>query len=166
MIKSGPKWEEVGQEGGKMLIGQYEGKLGAKNRLALPKKFREVLGDRLIITLGYENSLIVVSEKGWKALLEGTEGKPFIQSETRETQRFLLGGASNVELDSKGRFVIPSYLRDFAKIKTDVVFLGLSRYIEIWDKQEWGEYRQNLEKNIDRISQRLVNENNEKKVDE
>ncbi|MCL6096476.1 MAG: division/cell wall cluster transcriptional repressor MraZ [Patescibacteria group bacterium] len=166
MVKSGPKWEEVGQEGGKMLIGQYEGKFGAKNRIALPKKFREVLGDKLIITLGYENSLIVVSEKGWKALLEGTEGKPFIQSETRETQRFLLGGASNVELDSKGRFIIPSYLRDFAKIKTDVVFLGLSRYVEIWDKQEWGEYRQNLEKNIDRISQRLVNDTSKKKADE
>ncbi|MCL5435183.1 MAG: division/cell wall cluster transcriptional repressor MraZ [Patescibacteria group bacterium] len=149
-----------------MLIGQYEGRLGAKNRIALPKKFRDVLGDKLIITLGYENSLIVVSEKGWKALLEGTEGKPFIQSETRETQRFLLGGASNVELDSKGRFIIPSYLRDFAKIKTDVVFLGLFRYIEIWDKDEWAQYRQNLEKNIDRISQRLVGEKNEKKADE
>jgi MraZ protein len=169
VIQNGRKWSKVGRGGPErqeMLIGQYEGKLGSKNRIALPKKFREVLGDRLIITLGYENSLIVVSEKGWKALLEGTEGKPFIQSETRETQRFLLGGASNVELDSKGRFVIPSYLRDFAKIKTDVVFLGLSRYIEIWDKTEWGEYRQSLEKNIERISQRLVNDKKEEKADE
>ncbi len=141
-----------------MLIGQYEGKVGAKARLAFPKKFREILGDRLIITLGYENSLIIVSEKGWKALLEGTEGKPFIQSETRETQRFLLGSASNIELDSKGRFIIPSYLRNFGKIKEDVVFLGLSRYVELWDKQLWEEYRVNLEKNIDRISQALVEE--------
>ncbi len=151
-----------GPERQDMLIGQYEGKLGAKSRIALPKKFREILGDNLIITLGYENSLIVVSEKGWKALLEGTEGKPFIQSETRETQRFLLGGASNVELDSKGRFVIPSYLRDFAKIKGDVIFLGLSRYVEIWDKESWNEYRVNLEKNIDRISQRLVDKEEKK----
>ena len=141
-----------------MLIGQHEGKVGAKGRLAFPKKFREILGDRLIITLGYENSLIIVSEKGWKALLEGTEGKPFIQSEARETQRFLLGSASNVELDSKGRFIIPSYLRNFGKIKEDVVFLGLSRYVELWDKQLWEEYRANLEKNIDRISQKLVDE--------
>ena len=141
-----------------MLIGQYEGKVGVKARLAFPKKFREILGDRLIITLGYENSLIIVSEKGWKALLEGTEGKPFIQSEARETQRFLLGSASNVELDSKGRFIIPSYLRNFGKIKEDVVFLGLSRYLELWDKQLWEEYRANLEKNIDRISQKLVDE--------
>ncbi len=139
-----------------MLLGQYEGKLGAKSRIAFPSRFRKILGDKLIITLGYENSLIVVSEQNWKALLEGTEGKPFIQSETRETQRFLLGGAVPIELDSKGRFIIPVFLREFAEIKDEVVFLGLSRYIEIWDKGKWLIYRKNLEKKIDRISQRLV----------
>lgn len=139
-----------------MLIGQYEAKVGAKSRIALPKKFREVLGDRIIITHGYENTLIIVSEKNWKALLEGTEGKPFIQSETRETQRFLLGGATSIELDSKGRFVLPGYLREFAEIKNEAIFLGLSRYVEVWDKNRWVEYRVNLEKNIDSISKRLV----------
>lgn len=146
-----------------MLLGQYEGKVGAKGRIGFPKKFREILGDRLIITLGYENSLIVVSEEGWKALLEGTEGKPFIQSETRETQRFLLGGASFVELDDKGRFIIPSYLRTFAKIKDQVVFLGLSRYVEVWDKSRWEEYRGNLEENIEGISQKLIKNEEEYK---
>ncbi len=139
-----------------MLIGQHEGKIDAKGRTAFPKKLREIIGDKLIITLGYENSLIIVSEDGWKALLEGTEGKPFIQQEARETQRFLLGGASNVELDSKGRFVIPNYLRSFGKIKDEVVFIGLYRYVELWDKALWEAYRLSLEKNIDRISQRLI----------
>jgi MraZ protein len=140
-----------------MLLGQYEGKVGEKNRTALPKKLREEIGEKLIITLGYENSLIIVSESGWKALLEGTEGRPFIEKPARETQRYLLGGATFVELDSKGRFVIPEYLRRFAKIKTEVVFLGLSRYVELWSKEVWGEYRQNLEKNIENISQKLIN---------
>ena len=139
-----------------MLLGQHDGKVDSKARTAFPKKFREIIGDKLIITLGYENSLIIVSELGWKALLEGTEGKPFIQREARETQRFLLGGASNVELDSKGRFVIPMYLRSFGKIKDEVVFIGLSRYVELWDKTRWEEYRSHLEKNIDRISKKLI----------
>ena len=85
-----------------MLLGQHEGRVDSKSRVAFPKKLRELLGDKLIITLGYENSLIIVSEEGWKALLEGTEGKPFIQKGARETQRYLLGGASFVELDDKG----------------------------------------------------------------
>jgi len=146
-----------------MLLGQYEVKVGEKSRTALPKKLREVIGDKLIITLGYENSLIIVSEAGWKALLEGTEGRPFIEKPARETQRYLLGGATFVELDSKGRFVIPDYLRRFAKIKGEVVFLGLSRYVELWDKEIWEEYRQNLEKNIENISQKLLNKEEVKK---
>ena len=149
-----------------MLIGQYDGRIDNKGRTAFPKKFREILGDKLIVTQGYENSLIVVSEENWKALLEGTEGRPFIQSETRETQRFLLGGASNVELDGKGRFVLPAYLREFGKIKDNVVFIGLSRYVEVWDKDRWHEYSKNLEKNIETISQRLVGKTGEKKEDE
>jgi MraZ protein len=157
MVISGKRWDKVGQEEGrKMLLGQYEGKVGAKNRIAVPKKIRIALGNKLIITLGYEKSLIIVSEEGWKALLEGTEGKPFIQQEARETQRFLLGGASFVELDDKGRFIIPNYLRSFAEIKNEVVFLGLSRYVELWDKGVWDTYRKFLEKNIDKISQKLI----------
>jgi len=148
-----------------MLLGQYEGKVGEKSRIALPKKLREIIGSKLIITLGYENSLIIVSEEGWKALLEGTEGRPFIEKPARETQRYLLGGATFIELDSKGRFVIPDYLRRFAKIKTEAVFLGLSRYIELWDKELWEVYRLDLEKNIDKISTKLINKDKDTKND-
>ena len=139
-----------------MLIGQYEAKIDKKGRTAIPKKFREILGNNIIVTLGYESSLIVVSQSQWQALLEGTAGRPFIEYETRETQRFLLGGASSLELDNKGRLILPSYLREFAKIEEEIVFLGLSRYVEIWDKKRWEEYRGHLEKNIERISSRLV----------
>ncbi len=139
-----------------MLLGQFQGIVGEKNRIAFPKKLREIIGNKLIITLGYENSLIIVSEEGWKALLEGTEGRPFIEKPARETQRYLLGGATFIELDDKGRFIIPSYLREFAKIQSEVIFLGLSRYVEMWDKNVWQQYSKNLEKNIDKISQRLI----------
>lgn len=139
-----------------MLLGQYEASLGEKGRVALPKRLREELGNRLIVTFGYEKSLIIVKEQNWKALLEGTEGKPFIQQEARETERFLLGGASLVELDSKGRFVIPLYLRSFAQITSEVVFVGLSRHVEMWEKKRWEEYSRNLEKNIETIAKKLL----------
>lgn len=139
-----------------MLIGQYESKIDEKGRTAIPKRFREILGETIVVTLGYENSLIVVSQKDWEQLLEGTRGRPFIEYETRETQRFLLGGASLIELDSKGRFVLPAYLREFGKIENEIIFLGISNYVEIWDKKRWTEYQKNLEKNIERISDRLA----------
>ncbi|MBI2034392.1 MAG: division/cell wall cluster transcriptional repressor MraZ [Candidatus Levybacteria bacterium] len=141
-----------------MLIGQYWGKVGEKFRIAFPKKFRDVLGDKVIVTKGFEGSLIVVSEEGWKALLEGTQGKPFTTSSARETQRFLLGGASLVELDDKGRFILPEYLRNYAGLTDEVVFLGISRYVEIWDKKRWEKYEKDLTKNISGIAERLSKE--------
>lgn len=138
-----------------MLLGQYTGKIGAKGRVAFPKKFRDILGDKLIITLGYENSLITTSEERWKELLEGTEEKPFTVGAARQTQRFLLGGAAEIQLDSKGRFIIPTYLRDYAKITSQVIFLGLAKYVEIWDKTKWDEYSKDLEKRAAEIADRL-----------
>jgi MraZ protein len=138
-----------------MLIGQYDGKIGEKHQVALPKKFREKLGDKLIITKGFENCLIIVSEENWKTLLEGTEGKPFIDKDARELQRFLLGNATYVELDTKGRFILPEFLREFANIEEEVIFAGIGRFVEIWDKASFQKHQEDLSKNISGIAERL-----------
>ncbi len=142
-----------------MLIGQYDGKIGEKHQVALPKRFREKLGDKLIITKGFENCLIVVSEENWKTLLEGTEGKPFTNKNTRELQRFLLGNATYVELDTKGRFVLSEFLREYAFIKEEVIFAGIQRFVEVWDKAQWIKHQENLSKNISSIAERLTESN-------
>jgi len=141
-----------------MLLGEFEGKIGDKQRVALPKQFRSILGDKIIITKGFERSLIIVSEKNYSALLEGTEGKPFITKEIRETQRYLLGGASYIKLDSKGRIIVPEYLRNHAGLTYDVVFLGIQRYVEVWDKETWKKHSQKLTQTIETVAQRLSGE--------
>ena len=138
-----------------MLIGQFRAKISPKGRIAFPKKFREEMGDSLVVTAGYENSLMVVSSKEWKALIEGTEGKPFIFGSARDTNRFLLGEASEAVLDEQGRFVLPAYLREHAKIGGEIVFLGLNKYVEIWDKKVWEEYQKYLNENIGKIAEKL-----------
>lgn len=139
----------------RMLIGQYRAKISLKGRLAFPKKFREELGDDLIITVGYENSLIVVSAKDWRSLIEETGDKPFILDSARDTNRFLLGEASEISLDEQGRFVLPAYLRQYAKVGEEVIFLGLNKYVEIWDKDAWENYQRSLHANIGKIAERL-----------
>lgn len=137
------------------MIGQVAGKIGEKHQVLLPKKFREILGDRLIITKGFENSLLVVSEMNWKTLLEGTEGQPFTSKNAREMQRFLLGNATDVMLDGKGRFVLPEYLREFSGIVDEIVFAGIERFVEIWDKEAWDIHQKSLSENIEAIAEKL-----------
>jgi len=138
-----------------MLIGQYHSKVSLKGRIAFPKKFRDVLGDQLVLTLGYEGSLIIVSNDNWKSLISGTEDKPFFLGSARDTNRFLLGSASEVNLDEQGRFVIPPYLRDYAKIVSEVVFLGLNQYVEVWEKGRWLEHQKYLGEHIGEIAEKL-----------
>lgn len=138
-----------------MLLGQFNSRIIEKGRLAFPAKLRAGIGDTIVITQGYEKSLIAVSQKGWQELIEGTGKKPFIIGPARDTARFLLGSAQTIRLDKQGRFVLPEYLQNYAGIKTEAVFLGLGTYIEIWDYQRWNEYQKYLEVNIENIAERL-----------
>lgn len=145
-----------------MLIGQYGATIGDKNRIAFPKKFKDELGNKLIITQGFEGSLIVVSQDSWKSLLEGTEGMPLTNFSTRETQRFLLGTATEVHLDEKGRFVLPIHLKEYGNLSDEIVFLGISRYVEIWDKKKWEEHNKELIGTISGVADRLSKEKENK----
>ncbi len=141
------------------LLGQYQVNVSKKGRVAFPKKLRQVLGSKIILTRGYEGCLIAVSEKKWQTLTEATEKKPFVSGPARDTARFLLGNAALVELDDQGRFVLPAHLRQYSEIKLKAVFLGLSKYVEIWSEKKWLDYQNYLSKNIDHISERLTIEN-------
>lgn len=138
-----------------MVLGQYTSKVADNGRVSLPKKFRDELGSRYIITQGYEGSLMIVPSENWEVIVKETTNKPFLIGQARATSRFLLGGASFVELDEQGRFIVPSYLKTYAQIGAEAVFLGLGQYIELWDMERWKSYQENLKENIENIAQKL-----------
>lgn len=96
-----------------MLIGHYQTKVSAKGRVALPNKFKKTLGIKLIITANYEKSLMIVTPDSWDKVLRGIVNRPLTFKPARATDRFLLGSAFEIQLDSQGRFIIPKYLRHF-----------------------------------------------------
>lgn len=138
-----------------MLIGRHDSKIDEKNRIIFPSKFRKELGNELIVTQGFEGSLIVISVNKFELLLEGTKEKPIINKSAREIERFLLGSATEVTLDEKGRFIIPDYLREYADLTSDVSLLGVIRYVQIWDKKRWEMHNKELIASIEPITERL-----------
>jgi len=138
-----------------MLIGEYTGKIGNKKRISLPTKFREELGNDVILTRGYEDALIIVNKKLWKNIASEVINGSFIDKNIRDTSRFLVGGAKEIELDSQGRFVIPTPLFEHAGLKSEVVFIGLANWVEIWDKNKWEERVEYLKENSDKIAKEL-----------
>jgi len=138
-----------------MLIGEFTNKVGEKNRVAIPVKFRTELGDKLIITRGYEGSLIIVDIKLWTNLIKEFGDRAFSVSLVRDTRRFLIGGAHEIEMDAQGRFVMPENLLEYAEIKEEIVFVGLEDWIEVWDKNKWNNKLSELNKKAGEIAENL-----------
>ncbi len=138
-----------------MLIGEYRSKVGEKKRVSLPKKFREELGEDLILTRGYENALVLVNKSMWSTVAKEVMNGSFINKNIRDTSRFLVGGAKEIQTDSQGRFVIPESLYEYAEISDEVVFIGLANWIEIWSRDKWNERLEYLKKNSGEIADEL-----------
>ncbi len=141
-----------------MLVGEYQNKVEGKNRIALPKKFRDEMGKEVIVTRGYEDCIIVVNDAQWNKLLEVFSDKPFTTSPVRDTRRFLIGGASEVNLDNQGRFVLPVHLREFAKVRREVVIVGLVDWVEIWGKEKWDKRLGEIKPKAGEIAEKLQKE--------
>ena len=77
------------------------------------------------------------------------------QADTRGFNRFMLAGAADVEIDSLGRVLIPDFLKDFAHLKSKVVLIGVNDHLEIWDEKGWDTYKKRIEKQADKLAQKL-----------
>src|SRR3989339_1288269 len=129
-----------------MLIGHYFVKLTAKGRLAIPARFRPEIGNKAVVARFYEKCLVLVGLPRWTELMTKltTKGE-LITQPTRDVERFILGSAFEIDLDSQGRFVVPQVLRDYASISDEIVFLGLGDRVEIWNKRDWEKRETNIE---------------------
>lgn len=138
-----------------MLIGEYRHTLDSKKRLSLPAKFRKVLGRRVVVTRGLDACLFLFSTSTWKGIEKKLQSLPVGQANTRGMSRFILAGATECEIDSLGRILIPDYLKVFAGLETHVTLAGVSDRVEIWDDKQWGEYTRSIEGRAEGMAQTL-----------
>lgn len=138
-----------------MFIGEYSHSIDAKKRLALPSKFRGELGNKVVVTRGLDKCLFVYPMKVWEALAEKLGNLPMGESSTRSFIRLMFAGATDVDMDSQGRILLPEYLREYAGLKKEVTVSGLFNRLEIWDETMWTEYKEQSEKNTEEIAEQL-----------
>lgn len=146
-----------------MIIGEYRSKVGEKKRVSLPKKFRDELGEEIILTRGYEDALILVNKGMWELIAKDVVDGSFINRNIRDTSRFLIGGAVEITVDKQGRFLIPQALFEHAELKKDIVFIGLINWIEIWSKEKWEERLQYLKDHGEDIANEIDKMNSSNK---
>jgi MraZ protein len=141
-----------------MIVGSYSGILSPKRRTAIPKRILTELGSKVIIAKWYENCLVLVSTDTWHALLKRLVGEgQLITTPVRDTERFILGSAFEIEPDSQGRAVIPQTLIEFAGLTDRLVFIGLGDKVEIWDEVKWLEKEKEVAGKAEELIENLAN---------
>lgn len=138
-----------------MFIGQYDHHLEDKGRLSIPKKFRDELSEGAIISQGLDGCLFVYTKSAWEILISKVRELPITKSDARGFTRSLSYGASEVEIDKLGRILIPEYLRLFASINGDCVIAGAVDRIEIWEKNKFIKYSNQLNSRREDIAENL-----------
>ena len=142
-----------------MFYGEYEHSIDRKGRLIIPSKFREVFKEnyveRFFVTRGLDTCLFVFTEDEWKKQEARFRTLSFTNREAREFNRLYFSGACEVTCDRQGRILVPQYLKDFAKIKSEVMIVGVSNRMEIWNRESWNEFYRNTKDTFEKTAENI-----------
>ncbi len=138
-----------------MLIGEFRHTIDEKKRISVPANFRKEIGKKIVITRGLDSCLFLYTMDGWKKVMGELDKLPMTQGGARSFNRFIFGGAFEAEIDGMGRILIPDHLKNFADLKSKVVFVGLNDRVEIWDEKKWKDHIEKVEKQADVLAENL-----------
>lgn len=131
-----------------MLRGTTSINLDSKGRLAIPTRYREELQEccesQLIVTvavnercIGEQGCLWLYPLPEWEKLEQTILKLPNSSEAAGYLKRFVIGNATECELDAQGRFLVPEKLRSFAQMDKKIVLVGMLNKFEVWNEDAW-----------------------------
>lgn len=112
--------------------------LDSKGRLAIPARHRDALSSmsagRVMVTLNPEGCLLIYPQTEWLPIYEQLRK---LSGPQASVARIILGFAEELELDSAGRILLPTKLRERAQLNKEVALVGQGNKFELWDDARW-----------------------------
>ena len=128
----------------KPILGTEEATIDAKGRILVGKKRRERLGSGFAILVGPNGCLVAYPAQAWQRLVMEILQHDSTNPGLEQYSRLILGSADDeLTFDGQGRVVIPSKMREQAKLRDKVLLIGCGDRMEIWAKEEFDLYNQN-----------------------
>lgn len=138
-----------------MLIGEYIHTMDDKNRISLPVKFRKEMGKKIVVAPGLDNCLSIFTLKEWGKISEKLSESSMLAADNRSFNRFMFGGAVEIDVDAIGRILLPDFLKDRASLKSRVVMIGVQNRVEIWNDKAWSDYKSVVADRADALAEKL-----------
>jgi len=125
-----------------VFLGEYAHTIDEKGRMIIPAGFRELLQDGAIITVGFDQNLIVWPIAIYEQIRSRISKMSVTDSNTRLLRRMFFSKAFRIEFDKTGRILIPQPLREAARLGENAVVTGVDDTLEIWSAELWAEQDQ------------------------
>ena len=117
------------------MTGKYNHSIDSKNRMALPAKLREELGDSVYLIKGTDECIAAYSSEHWVAFEQKLKSESGARA--RALQRAICASAARCVVDEQGRIVIPQELKAYAGLEKDATIVGVLDRAEFWHPDKW-----------------------------
>ena len=120
-------------------FGTYEHSLDSKGRVILPSRFRGPFEHGGYLTQYRDGCLALWTPDGFERQMEDMQSRAASGKSERNLARFWASATQNLEVDRQGRMVLPSRMREYAGLESDVIIVGVIDRVELWDPARWEE---------------------------
>lgn len=121
--------------------GEYPCTLDEKGRFLFPASLKKQVParakNRFMIHRGFEKCLVMYTRPDWDLISAEVNKLNLYVKINRDFARYFFRGVTEFQLDGTSRLLIPKSLCDHAKLKKDIILLGYSDRIEIWDEKNY-----------------------------
>ena len=134
--------------------GSFDHSLDGKGRVIIPASFREAPGENFTITINPNKTAVAIYPKEmWDQQLERLSQINPMDRVGMQYERYVMSVSfSGNSMDAQGRVLIPAKLRAKIGLARDIVFVGLNRYIEIWDAEVYQKMEEQTEEDFENLS--------------
>ena len=120
-----------------MLTGKHYHSIDAKNRIIIPSRIKEQLGEKITILRSSDKCLTVYSAEEFE--LYASKISEISKTRVKDITRYLYSNSFEVKPDAQGRVMLPQDMIDFAGITKNIITVGCGKYAEIWAEEIWNE---------------------------
>ena len=130
-----------------MFIGTFEHNMDSKNRVFVPAKFREELGDSFYYKLYASKecpSIQLYSKDEFRRKFEEPARASLNQAESKILYGKIYMGVDEANVDNQGRISIGSAIAKKAGVEKRCIFVGFGSYVEVMSPEAYDNYLEKM----------------------
>jgi transcriptional regulator MraZ len=140
--------------------GQFTYSVDSKGRISIPAKLRKQVSpnanDTFVMTQGTSRFIEIYPLDQWQIFEENLQKLNQFDPKHARFTRLILQHATEDNLDTQSRILIPQKLIEYAGIEKEVLILGVLKKIEVWNPKTYEDYLKGSTEDYEQIAAKVM----------